>query len=156
MLDWNYDHKDYLEGGFKPIEPGKYRVRIEAADEVESKITFKPMVKLKLKVSGQLGCVWHYLVLDKDNKERTNKNLGDIYESFGITQGEMNTQNWVGRVGGAMLKQEAYNDKMQTKVSFLLTREQQKELPPWQEKPLAPVNSEMMNFDEENPNNVPF
>ena len=33
MIDWNYDEQDYLNGGFKSITPGRYRVRIEKAEE---------------------------------------------------------------------------------------------------------------------------
>ncbi len=156
MLQWEYNHKDYLDGGFKPIEPGKYRVRIEKAEEGTSKSSNKPMIKLTLKVSGQVGSVWHYITLDADNKERTNKNLGDIFESFGLNFGDMNLQHWIGKVGGAMLKQEPFNDTMQTKVSYFIKRDQQAGLAPWQEKPTGHVEPEMMSFDGANPNNVPF
>ncbi len=62
------------------------------------------MIKLQLKVSGQLSSVFHYIVIDPENRERTNKNLGDVFECFAITPGDFNLQHWEGKVGGADLK----------------------------------------------------
>lgn len=132
MITWNYDEQDYLNGGFKPITPGRYRVRIEKAEEATSK-SGKQMIKLQLKVSGQQGSVFHYIVIDPEYKERTNKNLGDVFESFAITKGDFNLAHWEGKVGGADLKQEPYNDTMQTRVNFFIKRDKQAELPAWQE-----------------------
>ena len=155
-INWNYDEQDYLNGGFKPIEPGQYRVRIEKAEETTSKTSGKQMIKLQLKISGQAGSVWHYVVLDPDNKERTNKNLGDIFDSFAIMKGDFNLSHWEGKVGAAEIKQELYNDKMQAKVSFFIKRDKQDSLPMWQEKPVGNINADMMSFDDNNPSDVPF
>ena len=133
MITWEYNEQDYLNGGFKPITPGRYRVRIEKAEEATSK-TSKQMIKLQLKVSGQLSSVFHYIVIDPEYRERTNKNLGDVFECFAITPGDFNLQHWEGKVGGADLKQEPYNDTMQTRVNFFIKRDKQTELPAWQEK----------------------
>ena len=132
MLNWNYDHQDYLNGGWEPIPPGPHRVRIDKAEETVSK-SGRDMVKLTLDVSGHRGHVYYYLVFLPDHKEMTNKNLGDIFESFGIPQGQLELLYWIGKVGAAELKTEVHDGKEHTRVSFFLDQERQKSLPPWQE-----------------------
>lgn len=145
-MNWNYDEKDYQEMQFRPIPPGKYRVRIESVEETTSR-TGKPMYKIELKVSGHNSKVWHYIVFDQENKAMVNKNLGDIFESFKIPAGNLETLYWKGKVGGAMLKQEPYNDQMTTKVSYFLSQKQQQDLPPWQEETMGDINTEMVDLN---------
>ncbi len=44
MLNWRFNPANYNAEGYQLVPPGKYRVRIEDAEEQESK-TGKPMVK---------------------------------------------------------------------------------------------------------------
>lgn len=171
MLNWKFDVQDYLNGGAKPIEPGNYRVKIDAAEETYTKNGAKQMIKLKLKVNERSGFVWHYIVLDFDNKERTNKNLGDVFNSFGISAGDLDLGHWVGKIGAAVIKQEDYQGKKLNRIDEFISIDKQGILPPWKEKESAAnipaamspqmqtpnnIDANMMNFDDVNPNNVPF
>ena len=59
------------------------------------------MIKLTLKVSGESGKIFHYIVFNYEETSKTNKNLGDLYASFGIRPGEMDTDLWLGKIGMA-------------------------------------------------------
>ncbi len=157
MLNWKYNPEDY--GKIQPIEPGKYRVRIEKAEEAVSKNTGKNMIKMTLKVSGHNQLVWHYIVfpmedehgnINPEEKERTNNKLGRIFDSFNIEQGNLNLTSWQGKVGAADIKNEVDNrGEMRSAINFFLRRKDQAGLPPWQEhQKKSNVNSEMVNADD--------
>ena len=148
MIQWNYDHRDYLNGGFKPIPPGQYRVRIDNAEETRSK-SGRDMIKMTLDVSGHSGKVFYYMVFLPEYKETTNKRLGDIFESFDIEPGSLEPLYWIGKVGAAELSLEVHEGKERTKVDFFLPKGAQANLPPWQEPNKAHASAE-------NPSNVPF
>ena len=156
MLNWNYNHQDYLNGGFEPIPPGPHRVRIDNAEEAVSK-SGKDMIKLTLDVSGYSGKVFYYMVFVPEYPEQTNKRLGDIYESFGIPQGDLEPLLWIGKVGAAMLSTEVYEGKEWSKVDYFLTKQEQEKLPPWQElnprtAAAGKIVPEMVNLETD----VPF
>lgn len=158
MLKWDYNPDNYNADGYQLIPPGKYRVRIDDAEEKVSS-TGKDMVKLTLKVSGYNSKIWHYLVLDGSSPEakaRTDDKLGRLFDSFNIPQGDMNEGNWKGKVGAAEIKNEPDNKgTMRAVVSWFIKRKEQDELPNWQEQATAKINSEMVDFDSgESP--VPF
>lgn len=152
MLKWNYDHQDYLNGGFKPVPPGKYRVRIDNAEEATSK-SGRDMIKMTLDVSGQSGKVYYYMVFLPEYKETTNKRLGDIYMSFDIEQGHLEPVYWVGKVGAAQISIEMREGKERNVVDFFIPRAEQGALPPWQEKDKARaggvINPDMMDLGAE-------
>ncbi len=134
MVNWNYDANDYNENGVFAIIPvGNHRVRIADAKEKQSK-SGNDMIEMILEVSGHSGSLWHYIVFMPDKPQITNQNLGSIYESFGIKQGDLNLQNWIGKVGAARIKHETYNGDPQAKVSYFLTKRKQEELPAWVEQ----------------------
>ena len=121
---------------------------------MESK-TGKPMVKMKLKVSGYNGYIWKYVVLDSTSPEavaRTDDRLGRIFDSFNIPVGSMNLEDWKGKVGAAEIKNEP-NDKgtQRAEVNWFIRRNEQRELPAWQEHPVAKVNPEMADLEDELP-----
>ena len=142
MTNWKYNPEDY--GKIKPIPPGIYRVRIEEAEETTSKNTGKDMFKLTIKVSGYNNKIFHYLVLDDSSLEtieRTNNNLGRIYDSFNIPQGSMNLQEWIGKVGAANIKNETdQQGTLRASIGYFIQRKRQDELPAWQEHPNAEKN----------------
>lgn len=154
MLNWKYNPSNYNAEGYQLVPPGQYRVRIEDAEEMESK-TGKPMVKMKLKVSGYNGYIWKYVVLDSTSPEavaRTDDRLGRIFDSFNIPVGSMNLEDWKGKVGAAEIKNEP-NDKgtQRAEVNWFIRRNEQRELPAWQEHPVAKVNPEMADLEDELP-----
>ncbi len=132
MINWNFNTNDYEEKTFRPIPVGDHRVRIASAEEQTSKAG-KPMVKLVLDVSGYNGTLWHYIVFMEDNAKLTNQKLGELWNSFGIQQGNLNINTWVGKVGAARVKHEDYEGHPSPKVAFFIGRDRQDKLDPWQE-----------------------
>lgn len=131
-ISWNFNENDYQENDFAIIPVGDYRVRIANAEETKSK-NGNDMIKLTLDVSGHSSSLWHYLVFMPDNAKMINQKLGQIFDSFGITPGDMNTQNWLGKVGGARVKHELYNGENFAKINYFLSRAKVDKLPDWQE-----------------------
>lgn len=154
MLNWHYNPANYNAEGYQLIPPGEYRVRIEDAEEKESK-TGKPMIKMTLKVSGYNTKVWNYVVLDNTSQEaiaRTDSTLGRIYDSFNITPGNLNLQDWKGKVGAAEIKNELDNKEvMRASVKYFIQRKKQDTLPAWQENPVGKVNADMADFESDLP-----
>lgn len=151
MITWKFNPEDYNPDRFELVPPGKYRVRIEEAEEQTSKSGY-PMVRLRLKVSGSNGSVWHYMVFMADSEQHarmTNDNLGRIFDSFGIPQGDLNLEHWKGKVGAAEIKHEPDNkNNMRAVVSYFIQRAKQDELPAWQE------HARVEKIEPENP--IPF
>jgi hypothetical protein len=126
----NYDAaKHNPNAGFDVPPPGKYRLRIEGAEETTSKAGAN-MVKLALKVSGYPGTVFHYIV-DNDYAQR---NFDQFFDSFNIKPEDFNYLNWRGKVGAAQLKVEQFNGNDQAKISFFILRSKQGDMPAWVEK----------------------
>lgn len=132
MVNWNFNAADYEETSFKPIPVGDHRVRIQSAEEQTSG-SGRPMIKLVLEVSGYNSTVWHYIVFMVDNPKLTNQKLGEFWDSFGIQQGNLNVQSWVGKVGAAKVKHEDYNGESNAKIAYFIKKDRQDKLPAWQE-----------------------
>ena len=159
MINWTYNAADFNPERFKLIPPGKYRVRIENAEEAMSS-TGKQMVKLTLKVSGYNSTVWHYVVFDMTTPEgitRTNNRLGWIYDSFNIQPGNLDVNTWKGKAGAAEIINEPDNKgKQRAVVQNFILRKEQAELPAWQDATAytpPQVNSDMVNFED---GGIPF
>lgn len=133
-IAWNFNANDYEENSFAPLPVGDHRVRIANAEEKKSN-NGNDMVVLTLDVSGHSSSLWYYLVFMPDNPQMTNQKLGQIFDSFGITPGDMNIQNWLGKVGGARVKHEKYNGEDTAKVAYFLSRAKVDKLPAWQDSP---------------------
>lgn len=129
-IQWNFNADDYQETSFSVIPVGDHRVRIKDAEETQSR-NGNDMIKLTLEVSGHSGSLWDYIVFMPDNQQMTNRKLGGIFASFGITPGDLNTANWKGKVGACRVKHEMYNGEAQPKVAYYLSKEKQEQLPPW-------------------------
>lgn len=131
-IDWNFNANDYEEQSFKPIPIGDHRVRIASAEEQTSG-TGKQMIKLTLEVSGYSSTIWHYIVFMPDNQKLTNQKLGELWNSFGIPQGNFNLNSWVGKVGAAKVKHEEYNGESNAKIAYFINKDRQDKLPAWKE-----------------------
>ncbi len=68
-----------------------------------------------------------------DNQKLTNQKLGELWNSFGISQGNFDLNSWIGKSGAAKVKHEAYNGEMSPKVAYFIGKERQDKLAPWQE-----------------------
>ena len=132
MVNWNFNAADYEEQSFKPIPVGDHRIRIQSAEEQTSG-SGKQMIKLVLEVSGYNSTIWHFLVFLPENQKLTNQKLGELWNSFGIQQGNFNLNTWVGKVGAAKVKHEDYNGEPQPKVAYFINKDRQDKLPAWKE-----------------------
>ena len=131
-IQWQFNSADYEESNFGIIPVGDHRVRIANAEEKTSNAG-NDMLVLTLDVSGHSGRIWERVVFLPDNPQMTNRKLGQIFDSFGITPGNMNFASWVGKVGGARVKHETYNGENSAKVSYFLSRSKVDKLPAWKD-----------------------
>ena len=144
MINWNFNATDYEETSFKPIPVGDHRVRIESAEEQVSG-TGRQMIKLVLEVSGYSSTIWHFIVFMNENQKLTNQKLGELWNSFGIQQGNFNLNTWIGKVGAAKVKHEDYKGEPSAKIAYFIQKDRQDKLPAWKE----PNNGKSFGFDEE-------
>ena len=142
MINWTYKSEDFKinEHTNALIPEGDHRV-------VVNKVTIKTYssgnegFEIMLDVSGYPGKLWHRIIMDPMNPEKTNHHLGKFFESFGITDYDLNNyENWVGKDGAVRVKHDAYNGSMSAKVLFCITRAYQAKLPAWGEPTVARVN----------------
>ena len=153
MVNWNFNAADYEETSFKPIPIGDHRVRIASAEEQTSS-SGRQMIKLVLDVSGYSSTIWHFIVFMPDNQKLTNQKLGELWNSFGIPQGNFNLNSWVGKVGAAKVKHEDYNGEPNAKIAYFINKTKQDKLPAWQETSNVNVISDFMPVDD--PGDLPF
>lgn len=132
MINWNFNSNDYQEQSFKPIPVGDYRVRISHVETGETS-TGKQMIKMTLDVSGHNGKIFHNLVLNPENQKLTNQKLGELFDSFGIQQGNFNLSTWIGKVGAAKVKHEEYNGNTNAKINYFIAKYKQDKMPAWVE-----------------------
>ena len=130
--------KELLENNFKPVPAGRHRIRIESVEPTRSKEKNLPMFKMTFEVSKESSKLFSYVVFDDTNaeaKDRTIRTLARIADSFGIEAGNVNPEltplHWIGKVGGAMVKQELYDGKPSAKIAYFLLKEEVAQLPSW-------------------------
>jgi hypothetical protein len=131
-INWNFNASDYEETSFKPIPVGDHRMRIASCEEQTSS-TGKQMIKIVLDVSGQNATIWHFIVFMPENQKLTNQKLGEIFNSFGIQPGNLNTMSWIGKVGAAKVKHDTYNGETNAKIAYFIAKDRQDKLPAWVE-----------------------
>ena len=129
-MAWIFNPHDYEEKDFAPVPAGEHRVRI-------SDVVFKTFksgndgYEITLEVSGYNSKLWHYLTLKKDDPKKTNQNIGSFFDSFGITDWDLNHyRNWIGKVGAVRVKHEDYNGTTSAKVAYCISWAKQEKLPP--------------------------
>ena len=157
MINWTYNAKDFKINENALIPEGDHRV-------VVSRVTIKTYssgndgFEIMLDVSGYPGKLWHRIIMDPTNPEKTNHHLGKFFESFGITNYDLNNyESWVGKDGAVRVKHDCYNGSMSAKVLFCITRAYQAKLPEWQELTgvranVAPASSRPFNSTPIMPN----
>ena len=150
MINWNFNSNDYTEQSFKPIPVGDHRVRIASAEEQTSN-SGRQMIKLVLEVSGYSSTIWHYIVFMPDNQKLTNQKLGELWNSFGIPQGNFNLNSWVGKVGAAKVKHETYNNEPSAKIAYFINKDRQDKLPAWQEPNSANAGGSFVEVNNDVP-----
>ena len=133
MINWTYNSNQFKLNDNTLIPEGDHRV-------IVSKVTIKTYssgnegFEIMLDVSGYPGKLWHRIIMDPLNPDKTNHHLGKFFESFGITNYDLNDyESWVGRDGAVRVKHDTYNGSMTAKVLFCITRAYQGKLPAWGE-----------------------
>lgn len=130
-MNWNFERNDTTE--YKVLPEGVYRIRIKSADKAVSK-SGNDMLALQFEVSGSNTILYHYIVFMQDRPEITNRNLTRFFDSFkDIKEGDLDTKNWIGKVGACMIKHEEYNGKEQAKIDYFIHKDKQSALPPWKD-----------------------
>lgn len=135
-INWNFNASEYEEKSFENLKPGNYRVRIKNVEEQKSQNTGNQMFKVTFEVSNSSNLLWKYIVFDPSNTQMTNQQLGQIYNAFGIPNGNLNPADWIGKTGGARVKTEhdvQYGDK--AVIHYFLKPNQVDKLPPWVDPP---------------------
>lgn len=137
MINWDYNANDYdanKTGKSNLLPEGKYRVEIiEATETIASNGT--KGLEITLDVDGRNNTIRHYIWYNHDNKARTNQLLGEFFNSFDI-QGKDREDHWFwgGKRGAVYVIHNEYKGRTIAKVAFCLSRDQQKQLPEWQDK----------------------
>ena len=135
MINWNYNAADFKqhENTNALIPEGDHRVMV-------SRVTIKTYssgnegFEIMLDVSGYPSKLWHRIIMDPNNPEKTNHHLGKFFESFGITNYDLNCyEDWVGKDGAVRVKHDTYEGMVSAKVIFCITRAYQAKLPVWGE-----------------------
>ena len=86
-------------------------------------------IPVKLALSGQWMSVWYYIVFLDDRPEITNRNLTQVFDSFGMDEGDLCIANWVGKAGACTIK---HDEEGRAKVGYFIKKSRQAELPPWE------------------------
>ena len=134
MANWIFDSNQYTEREFALIPEGDYRVRITKV--VEKVFTSgNEGFEITLDVNGHDSKVWYCMVLDPNDRPRTNQRIGMFFDSFGIDDYNLsNYEKWVGKIGAVRIRHGAYKGITTAQVAFCLGRKQQYRLAEWQEK----------------------
>lgn len=127
IKDWAYER---VEQEFKPLQVGKYRLRIKNAEKAVSNNSGNDMLIITFEVSGSNQTLIHYIPFLSDRPEITNRMLTAFFDSFGI-DGNFNLTSWIGKCGGCQTKMETYNGEDRAKIAYFLNKKQQESLPAW-------------------------
>lgn len=144
MADFNWNFKRE-EQQFSEIPEGRYRARINSAEMAVSK-NGNDMLILKIEISGYPGRIlWNYIVFLNDRPEITNRMLTQMFDSFGIDEGNFDISSYVGKAGGVNIK---HDEEGRAKINYFLNKKSQEVLPPWEgsEFKEAPIEEDDLPF----------
>lgn len=131
-MAWNFDETMVEERDFDVLPVGEYRIRFNYIEPTTTK-NGDEMWKITFDVSGKSQKLFYNLVFLSSNPKITNGNLAQIYDSFGIPKGNMNPNDWIGKVGACKVKHREYEGEKYANVSWFIKREKQDKLPAWVE-----------------------
>ena len=137
MANWTFNASDYTARNFELIPEGDHRVRIlDVTEKVYS--TGNEGFQITLEVAGHNSRIWYNLILDRMEPQKTNQRIGMFFDSFGITNFDLNRyETWIGLAGAVRVKHNSYGGKLTANVLFCLSRSQQDRLPKWESVPSA-------------------
>lgn len=117
--------EDYRAEEPNYLTPGDYWVAITAVEETVSRTSGNPMLVVTVQPGGSDLHIKHYIV----KNQYFNRNITELFDSFGIQRGNGNILEWIGAVGAAKLVED---ENGYLRVRRFLPPERQKSLPPWQ------------------------
>lgn len=126
-MNWEFKREEG-QGGAK-LEEKAYRVRVQSAELTQSK-KGNDMIKMTYEVSGTKLLLWDYIVFLPEYQDITNRKLTQLYDSFGIAEGNFDVGTWTGCVGACKVK---HDDQGYAKVHYYIDKNKQGDLEPWQE-----------------------
>lgn len=145
-MDWKFER---VEQKFEQIKVGDHRVRIKEVSKQISQ-SGRDMIKLVFDVSGTNLLLYNYIVFMDDRPEITNRKLTQLFDSFGIEDGNFNLNSWVGKVGAVNVK---HDEEERAVVNYFINRNRQANLPPWvegsQDTPAPRKVGDMYEVDDE-------
>ena len=131
MINWTYKKEDFKHNDPTLIPEGDHRVVVSRVS-IKTYSSGNDGFEIMLDVSGHPNKLWHRIIMDPLNPEKTNHNLGKFFESFGITDYDLNNyEDWIGKDGAVRVKHEVYNGAIMPKILFCITRAYQEKLPAW-------------------------
>lgn len=149
-MAWNFQR---TEQQFQQIPVGDHRVIIESAEKAISK-SGNEMLVIKMRVSGYSSMLWNYIVFMPDRPEITNQKLTQLFDSFGIEDGNFNLASYVGKAGAVHVK---IDEQGYSKVAWFIHKNKQGNLPPWKgDVPTANANTVSGGFQEVNTDDCPW
>lgn len=149
-MSWNFQR---TEREFEQIPVGDHRVVIESAEKAVSK-SGNEMLVIKMRVSGYSSMLWNYIVFMPDRPEITNQKLTQLFDSFGIEDGNFNLASYVGKAGAVHVK---LDEQGYSKVAWFIHKNKQDNLPPWKgDVPTPNVSTVSGGFQEVNIEGCPW
>lgn len=145
-MAWNFKR---TEQQFESIPAGDHRVVIDSAEQAVSK-NGNDMLVIKMRVIGYSSMLWNYIVFMDDKPEITNQRLTQLFDSFGIEDGNFNLASYTGKSGAAHVK---IDENGYPKVAWFIHKDKQDNLPPWKGEMPKPTQN---GFAEVKPDDCPW
>lgn len=145
-MAWNFKR---TEQQFESIPAGDHRVVIDSAEQAVSK-NGNDMLVIKMRVSGYSSMLWNYIVFMDDKPEITNQKLTQLFDSFGIEDGNFNLSSYTGKAGAAHVK---IDENGFPKVAWFIHKDKQGNLPQWKGETPKPAQN---GFAEVKPDDCPW
>jgi len=101
-MPWQFKRE---ERTFDEIPAGRYRVRINSAEKAVSNAG-NDMLVIKLEVSGQTRLLWDFIPFLPDRPEITNRKLTQLFDAFGIEDGNFDLASYAGKAGAAQIRHD--------------------------------------------------
>lgn len=118
---WNYE-----EPRQERIPDGDYRLTITHAEEVLSR-SGKEMLRLTCAIPNFSKTLNFHIIYDTENRDRTNRNLRTMFNSFGIPEGCFDFDKYVGCEGAGHIETDERG--MYENIRYLLTGERKNAIP---------------------------
>lgn len=121
-MAWQYKRE---ERTYDEIPEGRHRIRILNAEKAISKNSGNDMLVLTLEVSGYHSSLWNYIAFLPDRPEITNRMLTQMFDAFGIEEGNFNLASYIGKAGAAQIK---HDEQGRAKLQYFLKKGSEAEL----------------------------